>query len=92
MLSQKVEQNPASRGGGGVLGDLSSLSAGLVHEDLQTFLLNNVPRGKKKGKVTLGVSDPKLGSVISETLEIHCQTGEHSDSDVVTGPLVLAEN
>jgi nucleolar protein 56 len=47
-----------------------------MHEDLQTFLLNNVPRGKKKkGKVTLGVSDSKLGSVISETLEIHCQIG-----------------
>ena len=50
-----------------------------MHEDLQTFLLNNVPRGKKKkAKVTLGVSDSKLGSVISETLEIHCQIGELS--------------
>lgn len=53
------------------------LSSGLMHEDLQAFLVNNIPQGKKKSKVTLGVSDPKLGSVIYETLNIHCQTGEH---------------
>ena len=52
------------------------ISSGLMHEDLQTFLLNNVPQGKKKSKVTLGVGDPKLGSVIYETLSIHCQTGK----------------
>ena len=48
-----------------------------MHEDLQVFLANNIPQGKKRSKVTLGVSDPKLGSVISETLTIHCQSGEH---------------
>ena len=53
-----------------------SFLPGLMHEDLQAFLLNNVPQGKKKSKVTLGVSDPKLGSVISDTLNIRCQTGE----------------
>ena len=49
-----------------------------MHEDLQAFLMNSIPQGKKKSKVTLGVSDPKLGSVIYETLSIHCQTGEQS--------------
>ena len=52
-----------------------------MHEDLQAFLLNNIPQGKKKSKVTLGVSDAKLGSMISETLDIHCQTGERRESD-----------
>ena len=49
-----------------------------MHEDLHTFLLSCVPQGKKKSKLSLGVSDPKLGSVVSETLNIHCQTGERT--------------
>ena len=53
-----------------------SLSSGLVHDNLKVFLLNNVPQGKKKSKVQLGVSDPKLGSIVHETLGISCQSGE----------------
>lgn len=50
---------------------------GLVHEDLKTFLLNNVPQGKKKAaKYVLGVADTKLGAAIQETLEIPCSFGE----------------
>ena len=52
------------------------LGVGLIHEDLKTFLLNNVPRGKKAAKYVLGVADPKLGSAIQETLEIPCSCGE----------------
>ncbi|CAI8047867.1 Nucleolar protein 56 [Geodia barretti] len=64
------------KSGANALENINAVSEGLMHEDLQTFLLNNVPRGKKKkAKVTLGVSDSKLGSVISDTLEIHCQIG-----------------
>ena len=50
--------------------------AGLVHDDLKMFLLNNIPTGKKKSKVLLGVSDPKLGATIQETLEILCTSGQ----------------
>lgn len=51
---------------------------GLIHENLKVFLMNNVPRGKKKKKLSyvLGVSDPKLGAAIQETLEIPCMSGE----------------
>lgn len=49
---------------------------GLIHDDLKVFLMNNVPQGKKKSKVLLGVADPKLGATIQETLDIHCQSGE----------------
>lgn len=50
--------------------------AGLIHDDLKMFLMNNIPTGKKKSKVTLGVSDPKLGATIQETLDIQCTSGE----------------
>ena len=50
--------------------------AGLVHEDLKTFLMNNVPQSKKKSKYVLGVADPKLGAAIQETLEISCTSGK----------------
>ena len=52
-----------------------AVPAGVVHEDLKVFLMNNIPRGKKKTKATLGVSDPKLGGAIQETLEIQCISG-----------------
>ena len=35
----------------------------------------NVPTGKKKSKVLLGVADPKLGAAIQETVDIHCESG-----------------
>ena len=50
--------------------------SGLVHDDLKVFLVNNVPVGKKKSKVLLGVGDPKLGATIQETLNIQCTSGE----------------
>ena len=50
-----------------------------MHNDLQVFLMNNVPQVKKKKKKSgyvLGVADAKLGSAIQETLEIPCTSGE----------------
>ena len=47
----------------------------LVHDDLKVFLVNNIPVGKKKSKVMLGVGDPKLGATIQETLDIQCTSG-----------------
>ena len=49
---------------------------GLVHNDLQVFLMNNVPKKKKKSAYVLGVADPKLGATIQETLDIPCTSGE----------------
>ena len=53
------------------------MAAGLVHEDLKAFLMNNVPQSKKKkkSKYVLGVADAKLGSAIQEMLDIPCTSG-----------------
>lgn len=40
-----------------------------MHEDLQLFLQNHIPKPKK---VVLGVSEPKLGASINEALGITC--------------------
>ena len=53
----------------------SPFLAGLMHDDLKVFLMNNVPQGKKKSKVQLGVADTKLGAAIQESLNIICQAG-----------------
>lgn len=46
---------------------------GIVHDDLKLFLQSNVKSGKKD-KVTLGVSDSKLGASINEELSLSVQT------------------
>lgn len=48
---------------------------GVVHEDLKTFLESNVPTGKKKSKVQLGISDSKIGASIQESCDIQCESG-----------------
>lgn len=48
---------------------------GVIHDDLKTFLEANVPTGKKKKKVVLGVADAKLGAAIQESVEISCESG-----------------
>ena len=48
---------------------------GVAHEDLKTFLENNLPTGKKKSKVALGISDAKLGASIQESCNIFCEYG-----------------
>lgn len=47
----------------------------MIHDDLKVFLESNVPVGKKKSKVCLGVSDSKLGAAIQESCVIFCETG-----------------
>lgn len=54
---------------------LYCLFEGVIHDDLKVFLESNIPVGKKKSKVTLGVSDPKLGAAIQESCEIFCEAG-----------------
>lgn len=53
----------------------NSYELGIIHDDLKTFLEANVPTGKKKSKVLLGVGDSKLGAAIQETVDIHCESG-----------------
>ena len=48
---------------------------GVVHEDLKTFLESKVSTGKKKEKVQLGISDPKIGAGIQESCGIQCESG-----------------
>jgi nucleolar protein 56 len=40
-----------------------------VHDVLKNFLELNLPAGKKKSKVELGVTDEKLGGAINDSLE-----------------------
>lgn len=63
------------KSGTNALDNVNCISEGIIHDDLKTFLEGNVPTGKKKSKVLLGVADPKLGAAIQETVEIHCESG-----------------
>jgi len=57
------------------LENINSISEGIVHDDLKVFLESNVPVGKKKTKVQLGISDAKIGSSIQEGCNIQCESG-----------------
>ncbi|KAE8672292.1 Nucleolar protein 56 [Hibiscus syriacus] len=60
------------------LNQCNSVSEGLMTDELRNFLELNLPKVKegKKSKFSLGVAEPKLGSHISETTKITCQSGE----------------
>ncbi|XP_052773586.1 nucleolar protein 56-like isoform X2 [Mya arenaria] len=60
------------KSGTNALDNINSISEGVVHEDLRLFIETNVPQSSKKQKVVLGVSDPKIGSSISEDLGVSC--------------------
>lgn len=49
---------------------------GQMTDELQSFLSLNLPSVGKKTKFSLGVSEPKLGSHISEVTKIPCQSNE----------------
>ncbi|KRT79247.1 hypothetical protein AMK59_8672, partial [Oryctes borbonicus] len=51
------------------LENINAVSEGVVTEDLQQFLDVGI---SKKNKVTLGVSDNKLGAAITEILGVQC--------------------
>ncbi|KAH3790086.1 nucleolar protein 56-like isoform X2 [Dreissena polymorpha] len=61
------------KSGTNALDNMNSISEGIIHEDLRLFIETNVPQSSKKQKVVLGVSDPKIGSAISEELSVSCQ-------------------
>ena len=48
---------------------------GVVHDDLKVFLEANIPTGKKKSKVALGISDSKIGGGIQEDCNIQVEFG-----------------
>lgn len=54
------------------LENINAISEGILPEELQQFLDITIPKGGKKDKLTLGVSDPKLGASINEALGINC--------------------
>lgn len=54
------------------LENINAISEGILPEELQHFLDITIPKGGKKDKVTLGVSDPKLAAAITEGLNINC--------------------
>ncbi|TKY44800.1 Nucleolar protein 56 [Spatholobus suberectus] len=56
----------------------NAVSEGLLTDELRTVLETNLPKVKegKKAKFSLGVSDPKIGSQISEVTKIPCQSNE----------------
>jgi len=60
------------RSGTNALDNMNSISEGIVHEDLRTFLETNLPQTSKKSKNVLGVGDAKLGASINEALGTSC--------------------
>ncbi|GFR62320.1 nucleolar protein 56 [Elysia marginata] len=61
------------RNGPNSLDNINAIAAGELHPDLQSFLEKEVPKGKKKVQVILGVGDAKIGAAISDTLGLSCQ-------------------
>ncbi|ESW27522.1 hypothetical protein PHAVU_003G209500 [Phaseolus vulgaris] len=56
----------------------NAVSEGILTDELRTVLETNLPKVKegKKAKFSVGVSDPKIGSQISEVSKIPCQSNE----------------
>lgn len=55
------------------LENANSVSEGILHQDLATFLEAHLPKIKKRKNLLLGVSDPKLGTSIQENLTVTCK-------------------
>lgn len=66
------------------LENANNLAEGILHQDLATFLDANLPKRTKRHKVTLGVSDPKIGTTIQENLEIVC-TASGAVPEIIRG-------
>eukprot|EP01135_Chromosphaera_perkinsii_P003493 Nk52_evm19s245 gene=Nk52_evmTU19s245 len=60
------------------LENINSISEGIMHDHLKSFIEMNLPKVKsvKKAKYVLGVSEAKLGNVIQEELNVPCKSGE----------------
>lgn len=60
------------------LENINCISEGVLHDHLRGFLeANLVPGGgSRKSRMTLGVSDPKIGAAINEVFHVQCETGD----------------
>ncbi|KAJ0245421.1 Nop domain-containing protein [Hirschfeldia incana] len=60
------------------LNQINAISEGYMSEELRSFLDLNLPKVNEgeEAKFSLGVSDPKLGSCISEAMKIPCLSNE----------------
>ncbi|KAG9447149.1 hypothetical protein H6P81_013277 [Aristolochia fimbriata] len=60
------------------LNQCNAVSEGILTDELRNFLELNLPKVKegKKPKFSLGVVEPKIGSQISETTKIPCQSND----------------
>ncbi|KMZ66021.1 Nucleolar protein [Zostera marina] len=60
------------------LNQCNAISEGIMTDELRSFLELNLPKVKegKKPKFSLGLAEPKIGSQISETTKIPCQSNE----------------
>ncbi|XP_055346711.1 nucleolar protein 56-like [Paramacrobiotus metropolitanus] len=56
------------------LENANAISEGILHEDLQKFLEDNLPKSTKKSKIILGVGEAKIAAAIAESRGISCQT------------------
>jgi len=62
------------------LEELHDISEGIASDFLRSFLELNLPKGGKKNKVTLGVSDKILaGNIKASFPHIECETGDTSE-------------
>ncbi|XP_066398244.1 nucleolar protein 56-like [Miscanthus floridulus] len=60
------------------LNQCNAISEGIMTDELRNFLVLNLPKVKegKKAKYSLGVTEPKVGSHITEATGIPCQSNE----------------
>lgn len=60
---------------------ISFSNSGILTDELRTVLETNLPKVKegKKSKFSLGLSEAKLGSQISELTKIPCQSNKFVD-------------
>ncbi|XP_078432907.1 nucleolar protein 56-like [Wolffia australiana] len=60
------------------LNQCNAVSEGILTDELRNFLESTFPKTKegKKPKYSLGLAEPKIGSQISETTKIPCQSNE----------------
>eukprot|EP01134_Creolimax_fragrantissima_P007116 CFRG7116T1 len=68
------------------LENINCISEGILHDYLRDFLEANLPKVKpgKKAKFTLGIADSKLGTQLSETLNVQCEGGDLS-KEIIRG-------
>lgn len=76
------------RGAAEALENINLVSEGVLSDYLKSVLELNLPKGSKKKKIVVGVSDKNLaGSIKAEFSGVECETGETSEvvADILRG-------